>query len=416
MFIYEKLLNAIFWIIKTVSPSVGPQITSENKWRKNNEKITPVPSGYGFDLDYWDTNINILSTALSFIHVFDIIPTLNPEFTECHLSNKHASRIPIESSNIENLTDFLVNNTGSYFLKHVIDDIYMVDFSDFEQYEVRVGLERYGGKVFIENNKIIGYEYQGQKYAADNKRMDLIIRATLCLKMMVEMHAIKIHLCNAQRKTLEYYNKYNEDSPLADFLSISSFSVLDVTRRIPILISPDGGLVVRLFGLTVDSYRQIFQNITAQPAFTREDILGEKGTVWHKELSKYSMMVDKLLASFTDDKEEALDLANFFITSTAVHNQFGDSQIYAMTISKMWMPKVYINSPGLISTLDQELLTVLLYAVTARYPLIIDKSTNLIFSNLKQRQAWTDFQDQIKEEYTSKNWFPPHTFEISCGF
>ena len=416
MFIYQKILNAIFWIIKTVSPDIGPQITGENKWRKDNEKLIPIDSGYGFQLDYWDTGINILSSALSFIPVYDIKPTLNPEFTECHLSNQYGSRVPSESADIDNLTDFLVNNTGSYFLKHIIDDIYMVDLSDFEQYEVREGLERYGGKVFIENNKIIGYEYQGQSYKADNKRMDLIIRATLCLKMMAEIHAIKIHLCNAQRKTLEYYNKYQEDSPLADFLAISTFGVLDVTRRIPILISPDGGLVVRLFGLTIESYQQIFQHILAQPAFTREDILGEKGTIWHKELSTYSMMVDKLLESFTDNKEEALDLANFFITSTAVHNQFGDSQIYAMTVSSFFLSKVYVEHPGFISTLDQDILMVLLYSVSGRYPLITDKSTNLMFSDLKQRQAWTDFQDEIKEEYSTNTWFDGNSFEISTGF
>ena len=154
----------------------------------------------------------------------------------------------------------------------------------------------------------------------------------------------------------------------------------------------------------------------ASPSFSRQDILGQEGTIWYDELSKYSRMVDKMLESFTEDKDEALDLANFFITSTAVHNQFGDAQIYAMTVSKFLLPKVYIDKPGFISKLDQDILLVLLYSVTARYPLIIDESTNLIFKDLKQKQAWSEFQDEINKEYRSLNWFDPKDFEISTGF
>lgn len=414
MFIYQTLLNAIFWIIKTVSPDNGPELVDDNRWKKNDE-IEFIDSGYGFKLDYWDTSVNFLTYALSCIPIFDIEPTINPEFTECYLSNQHGSRVPIESQDIHDLTDFFINNTGSYFLKKNQDDIFVADFSDFEQYPVRSGLERYGGKVFIKDNKIIGFEYQGQNYSADDRRMDLIIRSTLCLNMMVSMHAIKIHLCNAQRKTVEYYTKYSKDSSLADFLTISTFAVLDVTRRIPVLVSPSG-LVARLFGLTTESYQSIFENILASPSFSRQDILGQEGTIWYDELSKYSRMVDKMLESFTEDKDEALELANFFITSTAVHNQFGDAQIYAMTVSKFLLPKVYIDKPGFISKLDQDILLVLLYSVTARYPLIIDESTNLIFKDLKQKQAWSEFQDEINKEYRSLNWFDPKDFEISTGF
>lgn len=413
--VYRKLFDLILWLIRVVTPSEGPKLNTIEKWRPHNTKPDQIDTTYGFPIDRWDKSIKILDIILSYIPIFDIEPDINPALSEDGLDKEYGDRVPSESADPDNLVDFLLNNTGSYFLELERDDVYVADFSDYEQYEVRPGLEKYGGKVFIKDGQITGYEYQNQKYPSDDQRLNKIIRATLCIKMMVEMHALRTHLCTAQRKTFEYYDKYNENHPLADFIYLSTYAVFDVNRRIPVLVGPHG-LVVRLFALTQESYQQLVQNILAQSDFSRKEMLGNENTVWNKSIIEYIKLVDRFVSKLTKDEDERNDLANFFITSTALHNQFGDSQIYGMTISKFFLPKVYIQNPGFISKLDQDLLLSLLYAVTPRYPLIIDEKTSEVFSNPEHKEAWIEFQKGILEKYADNSWFDMRTAEISVGF
>jgi hypothetical protein len=412
---YNGFFELVLWVIKLITPTQGPEITNENKWRPNNFKPDKIDTGYGFPIDQWSTSIKFLDSLFYHIPIYDSEPTIDPQTCKEYLDRTYGNRVPIESNDPVDLITFLTKDTGSYFLKSLDDNTYVVDFSDYEQYNVRDGLEKYGGKVFIRDDQIVGYEYLGEKYSSTNQRMDKIIRSSLCLKMMVQYHALRIHLCTAQRKTYEYYDKYDENHPLAEFLYLSTYATFDVNRRIPILVSPHG-LVVRLFGLTQESYQQLLNDILAQSEFSRKEILGQKGTVWNKEMSKYTELVDNLISEFTEDEIEREDLANFFITASAMHNQFGDAQIYGMTISRFFLPKVYIERPGFVSNLDQNLLIILLISVSARYPLIIDEHTPDIFSNLKQRKAWEKFQKEIMDNYPNKNWFDVRSMEISVGF
>lgn len=414
-YLYQTLINIILWLIRMVTPSEGPVINNKEKWRSKGSKINLLDTGYGFSVDKCDTSVKILDTILKHIPIFDMSPNIDPEITKSHLDKEYGSRVPSEAINPKSLTDFLVNNTGSYFLELQGDDTYVADFSNYEKYEVRPGFERYGGKVFIKNNKIIEYEYQGHKYPANDQKMDNIVRSTLCLKLMVEMHALRIHLCTAQRKTFEYHNKYTTEHPLADFLYLSTYGVMDVNRRIPILVGPHG-LVIRLFALTKKSYQQLIKNILVQSDFSREEILGSEGTVWNKSITEYTNLVDKFISKLTNDQDERTDLANFFIASTALHNQFGDAQTFAMTISNFFLPKIYTHKPGFISKLDQNLLIALLYAVSPRYPLIIEESTAEIFSKPEHKEAWKIFQKDILEYYETGGWFDMRTAEISVGF
>lgn len=417
IWLYQLLLKSILWVIKIVTPSQGPEIilTNEKKWRPNGLKPKRIDTKYGFPIDRWDKSIQGLDGFLSMIPVFDLEAEVDPELTRDHLDQKYSSRVPTESKDPKSLTDFLVNNTGSYFLELRENDMYVADFSDYEQYQVRHGYEKYGGKVFIKDGQIIEFEYQGKKYPGNDQHMDKIVRATLCIKLMVEMHALRTHLGTSQRKIYEYSDKYDENHPLADFLYISTYSGLDVNRRIPILVGFHG-LVVRLFALTEGSYQQLLKNTLAKDAFSREEILGTEGTAWNKNIIGYVKLIDNFISGLTKDENEQKDLSNFFIAATALHNQFGDAQTYSMVVSKFFLPKIYTKNPGFISSLDQNLLIGLLYAVTPRYPLIIDETTPKIFTNHEQRKHWKTLQKAILENYEVAGWFDPKTMETSVGF
>jgi hypothetical protein len=419
IWLYERLINIILWLIKAITPEQGPTLSTTDKWNPTNKNHNQQDTGYGFYIDYWPTSVKILDYILSKIPIFDIEPTIDPILATEYLDKTYGDRVPEESKNYNSLTEFIVQNTGSYFLKleSGCDCNYILDLSDYEQYEVRENTEKYGGKVFIRNNQIVCFEYLGQKYLANDQRIDRIIRATLCLHIMVTTHALRIHLCTSQRKTFEYMNKYPANHLMADFLYLSTYAAFDVNRRIPVLVG-DHGLVVRLFSLKQSSYRQLVRNTLAQRAFIREEILGEPGTIWNKDITKYAKLVDELVYGLGKGmpKEELEDLSNFFLTASALHNQCGDSQTYAMTISHFLLPKVYIDKPNLISKMDQDLLIALLYSVTPRYPLIIDEDTAKVFADPEQRKLWENFQQKIVQQYTTPSYFSPLNFEISVGF
>ena len=414
-YLHQKLLNFVLWLVRAVTPSQGPTISTTEKWRVRGSKPKRIDTEYGFPIDNWDRSVKFLDYILNHIPIYDLEPLIDPTIARTNLDREYGSRVPSESSNPKSLTDFFLNNTGSYFLDHDPDneDVLIADFSDYEQYEVRPGFEKYGGKVFIKDDEIIGYEYLGERRSADDVLMDKIIRATLCVKMMVELHAIRVHICTAQQKTFQYYDKYNTDHHLADFLYISTYATLDVNRRIPVLVSPHG-LVVRIFALTQNAYRQLLRDTLARPDFSREEILGTPGTTWNQELTKYAGFVDEFIRKLSE--EDSADLSNFFISATALHNQFGDAQTYGMVISDFFLPKVYSARPGYVSELDQNLLVTLLVAVTPRYPLIISPHISEIFSSDQQRAAWDKFRNDILSNYPTGSWFDPKSFEISVGF
>jgi hypothetical protein len=327
-----------------------------------------------FSIDREDKTISFIHGILKRIPILDESPTIDPTLNQVELDQEYKSRVPPEAAD---LTDFFLKNTGSFFLKPIIDwrkssigsnitsHYYVVDFSKYEKYSVRDSYHRYGGKIYFEDGRIVGYEYLGKFYAANSDFMDKIIRATLCLKMMVELHALRIHLCTAQKKLYEYAEKYPSNHPLQDFLYLSTYATLDVNRRIPILVSPYG-LVVRLFGLTQRSYRKLLRRTLKRPSFNREEMLGTPGTVWYEKLNQYYQHVERFIKKLTSDEQERIDLTEFFVGVSALHNQFGDAQTYSMVISSFFVPKVYISQPGWISPLDQKLLTTLLIAVSRR--------------------------------------------------
>jgi hypothetical protein len=408
---YETIFEWILWIIQKTAANGPTTLDYEKKWKHDKETLDVINTGYGFNIDKWDNSVKVLDYILSYIPIYDEEATIDPAINITVLKNEYGKYIPSESVDVNSLIDFLINNTGSYFVKDGV-----ADFSALELYEVRSGFNKYGGKVFIKNNQIDYYEYLGVRYDADDKKMEQIIWASMGFMLMVKLHALRTHLCTSQKGVYYFYDKYDKDHEIADLLQLITYECLAVNRRIPILVS-DHGIVSRLFGFTTSCFNQLLHDTLQESYLSREEIVGNPGTVWYEQISRYANMVDAFIDTFNIPDEDKLFISNFFIASSACHNQWGDSLLYSQTISNKFLPKIYKEHPGYVSKLDQNLLITLLMSVSGNHPLCVDPITDNIFNNPIHKENWKIFREKLISEYSGKNlWLDGTKLEISVGF
>lgn len=407
---YETIFEWILWIIQKTSSSGPTTLDYEKKWKHDKETLDKIDTGYGFYIDEWDISVRTLDYILSYIPIYDEEATIDPAVYSKTLEGLYAEFIPSESVDASSLIDFFLNNAGSFYVK---DNV--VDLSKYEEYEVRDKYERYGGKVYIADGKIDKYEYMGKTYDGNDQKMDKIIRATLCLDLMVHQHALNVHLNSSQRGVYKFYERYSKDHQLKDLLYLISYEALQVNRRIPILVAPHG-IVARLFSLTTPAFTRLLHEVLQKPAYSRQDMLGHPNTEWNKQLTKYAQIIDKYVDTFDISDEEKQEISDFMIMATAVHGLMGDSQLHAMVVSQFFLPSVTIESPGFVSKLQVDLLVTLLLSVSGRQPLCVDKSVDAVFVNKEQRNHWIEFRKTLLREYPNRTWFDPTSFELSVGY
>lgn len=406
---YESLFKFILYMIKKTTSSEPVLLDYDKTWKGEVEVLDEIDTTYGFNIDRWDYGVKALDYIMSWIPIYDDEATIDPCLNEQHLNSLYGKYVPSESVDTNTLIDFLLNNTGSYFLNDGV-----VDFSWLEQYEVRDGFERYGGKVFIRDGVIDHFEYLGNRYEADDKNMERVIWSSMGFVLMVKLHALSVHLNTSQKGVFHFYEKYGKDHILGPLLHLLTFKALDVNRRIPILVS-NHGLVSRLFAFTPASYDQILHSVLTSPPLTREQLLGYPETEWYKQMTTYARIVDDYINTFDISDEEKLYLSNYMLSVTASHNQWGDSMLFSMTVSCKLLPKIYTANPGWISELDQSLLTTLLLSVSGRHPVMVNPVTDNVFIDPIQKANWAHFRQQLND-YPDNNWFIVKTFEISVGF
>lgn len=407
---YESLFKFILYLIKKTTSDAPLLLDYDKGWKDGIDTLDEIDTGYGFNIDKWDTGVKVLDYCLSWIPIYDEEATINPEVVEVHVNKLYGKYVPSESIDTNSLSDFLLNNVGSYFVNKNV-----ADFSWLEQYDVREGFERYGGKVFFKDNTIDYYEYLGNRYDSDNKGVERIIWASMGFVLMVKLHALSVHLNTSQKGMYYLYQKYDKDHTLAPLLYLITYKALDVNRRIPILVS-NHGLVARLFAFTPNSYNTILHSVLKSDCLTREELLGYEGTEWNKQMSQYASIVDDYVNTFDISDEEKLHISNYMISVTAAHNNFGDTLLFTMTVSCQMLPKIYTATPGLISELDQNLLTSLLVSVSGRCPAIVDPCTDNVFKDPIQKNHWKIFREKLISEYNHCGWFDVPTFEISVSF
>jgi hypothetical protein len=409
---YKKVFEFILYLIQHSVSSEPTVLDHEKKWKHDKETLDVIDTTYGFNIDRWDISVKCLDYILAWIPIYDEEPTIDPTVNIKTLNEEYGKYITSESVEINSLIDFLINNTGSYFVKDGV-----ADFSALEKYEVRPSFEKYGGIVFInKDNQIDHYEYLGVRYEADNKKIEQIIWASMGFILMVKLHALRIHLTTSQKVVYYLYEKYDKNHDIADLLQLITYDCLNVNRRIPILVS-DHGIVARLFSFTNESFNQLLHDTLQESWLSREELLGNPGTVWYDQISRYATLVDDFIDTFNISDEEKHFISDFFIASSACHNQWGDSMLYSQTISNKFLPKIYAEHPGFVSKLDQTLLITLLMSVSGNHPLCVDPMTDNVFTNKVQREQWKKFRERLISEYSGKKlWLDGMKLEISVGF
>lgn len=285
----------------------------------------------------------------------------------------------IQISTDQKLDNFFWSMTGSYFLEPHDSDIYIVDLSSYEMYDVRPGFAKYGGKVYLKEARIIRIEYLGEVYHPGNTLIQKVIWATLSLKMLFEIYILRTGLKISENRT--------NFSILCDFLDLDFYDNFNN-------IIGNKSLTQRLFALTPESYDLLVKNISEQSAFTFDTYSGGKFTRWNDQISQYLNIVKIFLSEVYSDLENIDEIADFFVISTAIRNQFG-------IILQNQLIKIYINRPGYISELDEMLLSTM--------SVLISSSKNVIRKKVVGNpEEWNRFIGNINkfESY----WFDPKTF------
>ena len=411
------LLKLVSKLIDIGTPT-SLELADDDPW----QEIKETEDKGLYVIDRQAPSSKIIEQILKCVPIRDHTADVDLSVASAEIKNSVGDRIPSEVTNPVSLEHFLTKATGSFFLQKADGGLtWFADFSDYERYEVREVYERYGGFVYLNGEKKIhSITYLGENYLVNSEgyeRVELIVKSTICLKLLVELHALRVHLATSEATVLKVRNKYTDiRESSTQFFKIATFNALGANRKIPVLIG-DVGLVIRIIGLTPESYVDFCQNSINKGKFSREQILGTENTVWRESMKLYSLAVDKLIDHFfpTETKNNKIEIANFFISVTALHNQFGDVQLGSMVISGFFLPKIYKNAPGLISSQDKDLLKSLLVAVGIKCPKIGDKDIVDFFDRETDRIAWKEYVDAVSY-HSNDNWFQPSNFETSVGF
>lgn len=339
-------------------------------------------------------------------------PTINPLDISTDLYIKYFHQLP-EESTYTTLVEFYLYSTGSYYLRpsDLPQYTYMVDFTDLEQYPVRDEFYAYGGKWYFHQHKLVYAIQYGQPL--EFPLAEYILRASTSLKLTVDMHAIRIHICSSQPQAIEY-RKISKHNKITDILNILTLDAFEVNSRIPILIEPYG-LAHRLYAFTDQGYINYLNDALSQPPLTGKEIYGYPETPWNIEITKYANGVRELLINLDTPHDMLENLVEYMVICTAMHNQFGDKEVYSTVIDGLFIPKIYKNGPGLLSKLDVDLLCTLLVAVSPRYPKIGDPEVLNGFRDSNDKQAWIDWVFKTLSTHNER-WFSPQFFETSVGF
>ena len=327
------------------------------------------------------------------------------------------------------LEDFLLNKTGSFFLKrvHVTKDVdlpsessqipeyqWVVDFSYMESYPVKEGYYCYGGKVIFDDDrsKIISIEYKGVKYTEIPDWLQMVVRSTVAIVCVVEVHFCRLHINTAQKNVLKWRNEVSDADPLVPLLQVVSFNTLVVNRGLVGLL----GIFQATYALTKNSFDTFITDSLAKGGLDNNSIYGFPGTAWNDKMVEYATAVTTLVSSlYTADMLSSHDnLIDYIVACTAGHNQFGDALGSDLFITGLFPPAVKIvGDVKTMSYIEFINLRYLLVFVSARPPLFADDKWYQHFPSPQQKEHCSTFQQWMASRNTG--WFRPAYFEISIG-
>jgi len=477
-------VRVLFRLIDTGYQLLSAHVTgiipfSVNSW----QPVTVTVKTSYIDYDYLLLKDRVAARMLTWLHPTVDNSELKP-FSAWATQQELAvgSHIPVESETDVDLEDFFWNKTGSFFLElysdrqhqhgdndvvgdtnNVIDNdstadaaaSWCVDFSYMEQYEVKDNCYRYGGKLDFNNQGcIVGASYLGTHYTTIPDWLELVIRATVSLVSIVEVHLCRIHIATAQRRTLEWRNNIKPDDKLVPLLQVITFNTLSVNRSIPVLLP----LLRNTTGLTQAALDQYINNSVAKGSLDNQQIYGlssstttpNQTTAWNSKMVGYSQVVRQLLDSlypdadidtnisvsptseqlpFADskkqrpfaDSEQQLtihqsiskqQLLDYILVASAGHNQFGDAMIANLVVRGTFPPLVRLDSYEKMSYLEAMNLQTIAYVVSARLPLF---SADVWYQHFPDSAKPACAAFQAWSAARASGWFQPANFEISVG-
>jgi len=318
--------------------------------------------------------------------------------------------IPVESENDTSLQDYLWNKTGSFFLRKDRGQQWVADFSYMENFTVRNGFYRYGGLIKFNNDGLIhSIKYLDIEYVSPKipKWLEEVIKSTIAVISVIELHLLRIHILTAQTQTLQWRNIPAANS-LVPLYKVITFGTLDINRKLNTILPIINNLIA-FDGQSILDYQDM---IIQKGKLTTDEIYGYPGTSWNKKMSEYSKNVESWLYKMYGYVDQ--NILTYILISSAGHNQFGDAAINNLVVTGFFQPKVRIgdNLWNKVSYQEVKELQTIGVLVSNRLPLF---SSTEWFQHFRgeQKKACVEFQRYMCEQ--QMGWFSPSYFEISIG-
>jgi len=249
-------------------------------------------------------------------------------------------KYPVDSD--ETLKTIIRQGIGSLLIEkdnnYDNGDTFVIDLSSMEQYEVRDGLDCYGGKLrFDKEFNLISIKYRGLTYTPQDKswpQAKMIFRSSLITNAIVKWHAIKFHLFYGSNiaSTLQQLEPNNF---LRTFLTPFQFNNLNAATEATYVLFTGKVQFIRMFGFSSRGLDN----------FIRDSL---DSTV-HENFDSICYRLGDLVPNspyFTD----GLDLWNviYDLVKSVVNNYYNEQSVnvFKQNLFKKSNNKVVINTKG----------------------------------------------------------------------
>jgi len=303
----------------------------------------------------------------------------------------------------------------------------MIDLRHYEKYNVRPLYHKYGGKVLLDDKKIISVEYEGEVYPHDHRDFDKnlkIFTGTFSIEM-ARSHAGFTHLFTAQkiytRVTRDLYNSLSDAEK--EFYAISLYRTNDINSLIHLYIG-NNGLLYRLYAFDHESFLQLVSDFFHHDDYkddesTKKYLLGTPGTYWNRTVTGYYNLIVEFLEEYLgkDSHIPIITVANFFFSVTLLHEAVGDSQLRLMLfnlINRTHKTNVDIRTREYV---DINITSVV--SVGTRTPKLVSEDyRDSIIKDKRRREIWDNFITKCLglRELQDDQRIKFSNFEISVGF
>lgn len=347
---------------------------------------------------------------------------------------KYDIRYPIKETIINNnilkfdsidekwLLDYL-KKEGS-FMSSYNDNIFYIDLSFYDKYQVREGYIKYGASITYTNDEItyvtVLENKVGRNHSCFNKYLKIFV-CTMTMHIILILHATFCHLNMAQSFLHKYNDMYNGFTLHEKKLfSIFIHRVNDINKVIPVLAGSKGSLFHRAFSFTESSIIDVIKdryNYYAEMSGNqvKDFMLGNIGTLWHNKSKLIYDECYKLIKEYVRD-DYVTCFTNILFCSTFLHECVGDRQLDNILTYRMY--PLLNNNYNLLPTYESVLCVITAtIGVSTRIPKISSREVNNFINDNEMKKSWSNFVDNLKLILNDKSMLcDVDNMEISVGY